>query len=98
MDPRIYASTSLVDGGRRVLIRKEGKKTLRKTATGWPQLSNLSAKGRKTHRLCWSYSSLCEISTEWDFFYTLGTTGGGSKLRGVAFGEFDHAALSNHVA
>ena len=24
-------------------------------------------------------------------FYTLGTTGGGSKLRGEAFGEFDHA-------
>ena len=44
MDPRIYASTLwLMEEG--ILIRKEGKKTLRKTATGWPQVSNI--KGRK---------------------------------------------------
>ena len=37
--PRIYASTSwLMEEG--ILIRKEGKKTFAKTATGWPQLSN----------------------------------------------------------
>jgi len=73
-----------------ILIRKEGKKTLRKTATGWPQVSK-ALKGRKHTVFAGHIHHYAKYQRNGTSFYTLGTTGGGSKLRGVAFGEFDHA-------
>ena len=73
-----------------ILIRKNGKKELRRTDTGWPRLAKELKKQPHTvyaghvHH----YGKYFRNKTS---FYTLGTTGGGSKLRGEAFGEFDHA-------
>ena len=73
-----------------ILIRKNGKKELRITDTGWPILAKELIKRQHTvfaghvHH----YGKYLRNKTS---FYTLGTTGGGSKLRGEAFGEFDHA-------
>ena len=72
-----------------ILIRKNGNKELRRTDTGWPRVSKELKKRRHTvyaghvHH----YGKYPRNKTS---FYTLGTTGGGSKLRGKAFGEFDH--------
>jgi Icc-related predicted phosphoesterase len=73
-----------------ILIRKNGNKELRRTDTGWPRVAKELKKRRHTvfaghvHH----YGKYLRNKTS---FYTLGTTGGGSKLRGEAFGEFDHA-------
>ena len=73
-----------------ILIRKNGNKELRRTDTGWPRVAKELKKRNHTvyaghvHH----YGKYLRNKTS---FYTLGTTGGGSKLRGKAFGEFDHA-------
>ena len=73
-----------------ILIRKNGNKELRRTDTGWPRVARELKKRPHTvfaghvHH----YGKYLRNKTS---FYTLGTTGGGSKLRGKAFGEFDHA-------
>jgi len=73
-----------------ILIRKNGKKELRRTDTGWPRVAKQLKK--RSHTVyaghVHHYGKYLRNSTS---FYTLGTTGGGSKLRGQAFGEFDHA-------
>lgn len=72
-----------------ILIRNEGKKELRKTQTGWPKIAE-ALKGRKHTVFAGHIHHYGKYLRNGTSFYTLGTTGGGSKLRGVAFGEFDH--------
>ena len=90
MDPRIYASTPLVDGGRHSYSKGRQEDFGAKTATGWPQVSN-ALNGRKHTVFAGHIHHYAKYQRNGTSFYTLGTTGGGSKLRGVAFGEFDHA-------
>ncbi len=73
-----------------ILIREKGKKILRKTDTGWPNLANV-LKERKHTVFAGHVHHYGKYIRNGTSFYTLGTTGGGSKLRGEAFGEFDHA-------
>jgi hypothetical protein len=72
-----------------ILIHKQGKKELRKTNTGWPKIAK-ALKGRKHSVFAGHVHHYGKYLRNGTSFYTLGTTGGGSKLRGVAFGEFDH--------
>ena len=72
-----------------ILIHNEGKKELRKTNTGWPKIAN-ALKGRKHTVFAGHVHHYGKYLRNGTSFYSLGTTGGGSKLRGVAFGEFDH--------
>ena len=62
----------------------------RKTATGWPKVAQ-ALKGRKHTVFAGHIHHYAKYQRNGTSFYTLGTTGGGSKLRGVDFGEFDHA-------
>ena len=73
-----------------ILIHREGKKELRKTKTGWPKVAK-ALKGRKHTVFAGHIHHYAKYQRNGTSFYTLGTTGGGSKLRGVDFGEFDHA-------
>ena len=73
-----------------ILIRDKGKKILRKTDTGWPKVEK-ALKGRKHTVFAGHVHHYGKYLRHGTSFYTLGTTGGGSKLRGEAFGEFDHA-------
>ena len=73
-----------------ILIRDRGKKILRKTETGWPKVEK-ALKGRKHTVFAGHVHHYGKYLRNGASFYTLGTTGGGSKLRGEAFGEFDHA-------
>lgn len=73
-----------------ILIRDKGKKILRKTETGWPKVAE-ALQGRQHTVLAGHVHHYGKYLRNETSFYTLGTTGGGSKLRGVAFGEFDHA-------
>ena len=72
-----------------ILIQRQGKKELRKTNTGWPKIAE-ALKGRKHSVFAGHVHHYGKYLRNGTSFYTLGTTGGGSKLRGVAFGEFDH--------
>ncbi|MDA7757980.1 hypothetical protein N8920_08765, partial [Opitutales bacterium] len=73
-----------------ILIRDKGKKILRKTETGWPKIAK-ALKGRGHTVFAGHVHHYGKYQRNGTSFYTLGTTGGGSKLRGEAFGEFDHA-------
>ena len=73
-----------------ILIRDKGKKILRKTETGWPKIAK-ALKGRRHTVFAGHVHHYGKYKRNGTSFYTLGTTGGGSKLRGEAFGEFDHA-------
>ena len=73
-----------------ILIRDKGKKILRKTETGWPKIAK-ALKGRRHTVFAGHVHHYGKYERNGTSFYTLGTTGGGSKLRGEAFGEFDHA-------
>ena len=73
-----------------ILIRDKGKKILRKTETGWPRIAK-ALKGRRHTVFAGHVHHYGKYKRNGTSFYTLGTTGGGSKLRGEAFGEFDHA-------
>ena len=73
-----------------ILIREKGKKILRKTETGWPKIAK-ALKGSRHTVFAGHVHHYGKYERNGTSFYTLGTTGGGSKLRGGAFGEFDHA-------
>ncbi len=67
-----------------------GKPVIKKSNTGWPQIE--AALAGRDHTV---YAGHVHRYTQYERneanYYTLGTTGGGSALRGSVFGEFDHA-------
>jgi hypothetical protein len=67
-----------------------GKKVLRKSKTGWPEVE-AALSGRKHTVYAGHVHRYAQYERNEANYYTLGTTGGGSALRGTAFGEFDHA-------
>jgi len=67
-----------------------GKIVLEKTATGWP-LVEAALQGRKHTVFAGHVHRYAKYERNEANYYTLGTTGGGSALRGNPFGEFDHA-------
>jgi len=67
-----------------------GKVVLEKTATGWP-LIEAALQGRKHSVYAGHVHRYAKYERNEANYYTLGTTGGGSALRGNPFGEFDHA-------
>ncbi len=71
-------------------IRRNGKKTLRKSNTGWPQVEQ-ALKDRKYTVFAGHIHHYGKYVRNERAYYMLGTTGGGSRLRGASFGEFDHA-------
>ncbi|MED5585523.1 MAG: metallophosphoesterase [Verrucomicrobiota bacterium] len=71
-------------------IRRNGKKTLRKSDTGWPKVEQ-ALKDRKYTVFAGHIHHYGKYIRNEQAYYMLGTTGGGSKLRGTSFGEFDHA-------
>ena len=68
---------------------RNGKKVLQKTATGWPAME-AALKGRKHTVYAGHVHRYAQYERNEVNYYTLGTTGGGSALRGSTFGEFDH--------
>ena len=67
-----------------------GERVLKKTKTGWPEVEAALA-GRKHTVYAGHVHRYAKFERNDANYYTLGTTGGGSALRGNAFGEFDHA-------
>lgn len=67
-----------------------GKPVVRKTKTGWPEIET-ALSGRKHTVYAGHVHRYAKYERNETNYYTLGTTGGGSALRGSAFGEFDHA-------
>ncbi len=57
--------------------------------TGWPQIEE-SLKGRRVTVFAGHEHKYLKETRGGNHYYTLATTGGSSKLRGVQFGEFDH--------
>ncbi len=68
----------------------DGKQVLRKSKTGWPEVE-AALSGRKHTVYAGHVHRYAKFERNEANYYTLGTTGGGSALRGTAFGEFDHA-------
>lgn len=69
---------------------RNGKAVVTKTATGWPEVE-AALRGRKHTVYAGHVHRYAKYERNEVNYYTLGTTGGGSALRGSAFGEFDHA-------
>lgn len=67
-----------------------GKAVIRKTKTGWPEVEAALA-GREHTVYAGHVHRYAKYERNKVNYYTLGTTGGGSALRGGTFGEFDHA-------
>jgi len=67
-----------------------GERVLKKSKTGWPDMEAALA-GRKHTVYAGHVHRYAKYERNEANYYTLGTTGGGSALRGSAFGEFDHA-------
>ncbi len=67
-----------------------GKPVLKKSKTGWPEIE-AALSGRKHTVYAGHVHRYAKYERNEVNYYTLGTTGGGSALRGSAFGEFDHA-------
>jgi 3',5'-cyclic AMP phosphodiesterase CpdA len=67
-----------------------GKAVVRKSATGWPDIET-ALRGRKHTVYAGHVHRYAKYERNEVNYYTLGTTGGGSRLRGSSFGEFDHA-------
>ena len=67
-----------------------GKKVLKKSKTGWPEIEG-ALSGRDHTVYAGHVHRYAKYERNEANYYTLGTTGGGSALRGTAFGEFDHA-------
>lgn len=67
-----------------------GQRVLRKSKTGWPEIEAALA-GRSHTVYAGHVHRYARYRRNEANYYTLGTTGGGSALRGSAFGEFDHA-------
>lgn len=70
-------------------IRIKGKKTIRRSETGWPKIEE-ALGNRKYTVFAGHVHHYGKYLRNQRAYYTLGTTGGGSKLRGAALGEFDH--------
>ena len=70
-------------------IRREGKKILRRSNTGWPKIEK-ALGDRKYTVFAGHVHHYGKYMRNQRAYYTLGTTGGGSRLRGTALGEFDH--------
>jgi hypothetical protein len=68
----------------------DGKPVLKKTKTGWPMVE-AALSGRDHTVYAGHVHRYAKYERNEANYYTLGTTGGGSALRGNAFGEFDHA-------
>lgn len=73
-----------------IMRNKNGKRVLQKTATGWPAME-AALQGRKHTVYAGHVHRYAKYERNNVNYYTLGTTGGGSALRGGTFGEFDHA-------
>ncbi len=71
-------------------IRRNGRKTLRKSDTGWPKVEK-ALSDRKYTVFAGHVHHYGKYIRNERAYYMLGTTGGGSQLRGTSFGEFDHA-------
>lgn len=69
---------------------RNGKRVLQKTATGWPAMES-ALRGRKHTVYAGHVHRYAKYERNEVNYFTLGTTGGGSALRGSTFGEFDHA-------
>ena len=67
-----------------------GKPVIRKSNTGWREVEN-ALRGRKHTVYAGHVHRYAKYERNDVNYYTLGTTGGGSALRGRTFGEFDHA-------
>jgi len=62
----------------------------KQSKTGWPEIE-AALSGRKHTVYAGHVHRYAKFERNEANYYTLGTTGGGSALRGSAFGEFDHA-------
>ena len=69
---------------------QNGRTVIRKSATGWPEVE-AALRGRKHTVYAGHVHRYAKYERNEANYYTLGTTGGGSQLRGGSFGEFDHA-------
>jgi hypothetical protein len=69
----------------------DGRKVVKKSKTGWPEVE-AALSGRKHTVYAGHVHRYAKYERNEANYYTLGTTGGGSALRGDAFGEFDHVA------
>ena len=67
-----------------------GERILKRSKTGWPEVEAALA-GKKHTVYAGHVHRYAKFERNDANYYTLGTTGGGSALRGTAFGEFDHA-------
>jgi len=73
-----------------VMRNVKGEKVLQKSRTGWPEVE-AALSGRKHTVFAGHVHRYAKYERNESNYYTLGTTGGGSALRGDAYGEFDHA-------
>ena len=73
-----------------IMRNVNGERVLKKSKTGWPEIEKALA-GRKHTVYAGHVHRYAKYERNEANYYTLGTTGGGSALRGSAFGEFDHA-------
>ena len=74
-----------------IMRNVNGKRVLKKSKTGWPEVEK-SLAGRKHTVYAGHVHRYAKYERNNANYYTLGTTGGGSALRGSPFGEFDHAS------
>ena len=74
-----------------VMRNVNGERVLKKSKTGWPEVEAALA-GRKHTVYAGHVHRYARYERNDANYYTLGTTGGGSALRGAPFGEFDHAS------
>lgn len=68
-----------------------GEKVLKKSNTGWPEIE-VALSGLDHTVYAGHVHRYAKYERNEANYYTLGTTGGGSALRGATFGEFDHAS------
>jgi len=74
-----------------IMRNVNGKRVLKKSKTGWPEVEK-SLTGREHTVYAGHVHRYAKYERNNANYYTLGTTGGGSALRGSPFGEFDHAS------
>jgi hypothetical protein len=74
-----------------IMRNVNGERVLKKSKTGWPEVE-AALSGRKHTVYAGHVHRYAKYERNEANYYTLGTTGGGSALRGAPFGEFDHAS------
>ena len=89
LDNGLHSPAPLGDG-RRDSSKCEREARIEKTKTGWPEVE-AALEGRKHTVYAGHVHRYAKYERNDANYYTLGTTGGGSALRGSTFGEFDHA-------